>query len=74
MIEVDARGLSCPIPVVKTNKAIREHPGVELAVVVDSEVSRENVTRLAGSHGYQVETIRSADEYRLVLRPAKEPT
>lgn len=74
MIEVDARGLSCPIPVVKTNKTIREHPGVELAVLVDSEVSRENVTRLAGSHGYQVETIRGADECRLVLRPAKEPT
>ena len=74
MIELDARGLSCPIPVVKADKAIREHPGVELAVLVDSEVSRENVTRLADSHGYQVETIRRADEYRLVLRPAREAT
>ncbi|MCK4721832.1 MAG: sulfurtransferase TusA family protein, partial [Dehalococcoidia bacterium] len=26
MIEVDVRGFSCPIPVVKTKKAIEEHP------------------------------------------------
>ena len=43
---VDARGLSCPQPVVLTNKAI-EGGAESLEVLVDNEVSRENVLRLA---------------------------
>lgn len=43
---VDARGLSCPQPVVLTNKAI-EAGADNLEVLVDNEVSKENVLRLA---------------------------
>jgi TusA-related sulfurtransferase len=49
---VDARGLSCPQPVVLTNKAI-EAGAENLEVLVDNEVSRENVLRLAKRHGMQ---------------------
>jgi len=49
---VDARGLSCPQPVVLTGKAIGA--GVEsLEVLVDNEVSKENVLRLAKRHKMQ---------------------
>ena len=41
---IDARGLSCPQPVVLTQKAIKSGL-VEFQVVVDSEVSKENVLR-----------------------------
>ena len=41
---VDARGLSCPQPVILTQKAISE--GVKsFDVIVDAEVCRENVVR-----------------------------
>ena len=69
MIEVDARGFSCPIPVVKTKKAIEEHPGEALAVLVESAVSQENVSRLARSKGYSVKVEEVSDEYRLLLAP-----
>ncbi len=69
MIEVDARGFSCPIPVVKTKKAIDENPKGQIAVLVETAVSRENVSRLAQSKGYTVEVEEVADEYRLVLTP-----
>ena len=45
-ILIDARGLSCPQPVVLTNRAI-EAGATNLDVLVDNEVSKENVLRLA---------------------------
>jgi len=56
MTEVDARGYSCPIPVVKTKKAMDENPQETLTVLVETEVSKENVSRLAEGRGYTVET------------------
>jgi TusA-related sulfurtransferase len=49
---VDARGLSCPQPVVLTNRAIEAGAEI-LEVLVDNEVSKENVLRLAKRHGLQ---------------------
>lgn len=50
---VDVRGLSCPIPVIRTKKILDQ--GVnELLVLGDSSVSKENVKKLAGSAGYTV--------------------
>jgi len=70
VIEVDVRGFSCPIPVVKTKKAIEENPGQPLTVLVETAVSRENVSRLAQSkkYGVKVEEV-AGDEYRVLLTP-----
>ena len=72
MVEVDVRGLSCPIPVVKTKETIEENPKEKIVVVVDSAVSRENVARLAQSKGYSVETEGSGEVVRLHLNPPRE--
>lgn len=69
MIEVDARGFSCPIPVVRTKEAIDKNPGMPLAVLVDAEVAKENVSRLAKSRGYSVDVERAEDGFRLKLSP-----
>lgn len=45
-IEIDARGYSCPVPCVKTKKAIDENPGKEVKVLIDTQTAVENVTRL----------------------------
>ncbi len=49
---IDARGLSCPQPVVLTSRAI-EGGAESLEVLVDNEVSKENVLRLAKRHKMQ---------------------
>ena len=67
MVEVDARGFSCPIPVVKIMHAIENSPGESITVFVESEVSRENVSRLAQSKGYTVEIEALAEGYKLTL-------
>jgi tRNA 2-thiouridine synthesizing protein A len=72
MMEVDARGFSCPIPVVKTKEAIDNNPKAPLAVLVESEVSRENVSRLARSRGYSVKVEKAEDGFRLLLSPSSK--
>jgi tRNA 2-thiouridine synthesizing protein A len=69
MVEVDARGFSCPIPVVKIMHALENNPGEPVTILVDSEVSRENVSRLAQSKGYTVEIEALAEGYKLILNP-----
>jgi tRNA 2-thiouridine synthesizing protein A len=69
MTEVDVRGFSCPIPVVKTKKAMENNPGDVLTVLVETEVSKENVSRLAQSRGYAVKEEAVSGEYRLTLTP-----
>jgi len=70
VIEVDVRGFSCPIPVVKTKKAMDDNPGEELTVIVETEVSRENVARLAESRGYAVRTAKVSGDCMLTLTPS----
>ncbi len=71
MIQVDARGYSCPIPVVKTKKAMKENPGKEIEVLVESNVAKENVTRLAESEGCTVTVAEIEDGYKLTVKPNK---
>ena len=70
MSQVDVRGFSCPIPVVKTKKAIEEHPDEPLTVLVETAVSKENVSRLAEGKGYSVEVEEVEDGFRLSLSPS----
>ena len=51
-IVVDARGDACPIPVVKTLKALGALGGAgEVETIVDNKIAVENLTRMAGSKG-----------------------
>ena len=50
---VDARGLECPQPVVLTNKALEGSD--EVTTIVDNEIAKENVSRLARSKAFRVE-------------------
>ena len=73
MVEVDVRGLGCPIPVVKTKKAIEKNPDEQITVLVETAVSKENVSRLAQSRKYSVQVEEVAgDEYQMLLIPPGE--
>ncbi len=67
-IKVDARGLSCPEPVILAKQAMRQEGAAKIEVMVDSAASRENVRRSAEMAGWSVEVIELAGgEYRLDL-------
>ncbi len=66
---VDARGLSCPQPVILALNAIRAGKETELEVLVDTETSRENVSRAASSQGWEMVSVSPEDDgYRMVIR------
>ena len=70
---VDARGLSCPQPVLMTLDAIKKAKDNEMLVLVDNEASRENVSRAVKSQGWHVDTISSEDDtFRLEIRKSSE--
>jgi tRNA 2-thiouridine synthesizing protein A len=52
--KIDARGLSCPQPVVLVKRAIDKLGKGEIEVWVDTVTSKENVSRLARNAGFQV--------------------
>jgi tRNA 2-thiouridine synthesizing protein A len=67
--QVDARGLSCPQPVLLTMEKLRTLNQGELVVLVDTDISRENVSRAAASLGWQVKEVRpEGEEYRITLQ------
>ncbi len=49
MKEVDARGLTCPQPVILTKKALEEIQEGEIIAIVDNITAKENVSRLAAN-------------------------
>ena len=65
---VDARGLSCPQPVMETLDMIKKMGSGRMEVLVDTDTSKENVSRAAVSQGWSVENVAPEGEgYRLTL-------
>jgi TusA-related sulfurtransferase len=66
--KIDARGLSCPQPVILTNRKIKEMGKGVLEILVDTDTSRENISRLARQSGWQVDVKKMDVDYCLVLK------
>lgn len=76
MITVDAMGDACPIPVIKTKKALAELNGSgELEVFVDNEIAVQNVSKMAANAGGDVASEQiSEGKYRVAIRLAGDGT
>jgi tRNA 2-thiouridine synthesizing protein A len=71
MIELDVRGLACPLPVVKTKEAMDKNPGQPITIFADTAVALENISRLAQAKKYslRVESTEGQKD-RLLLIPS----
>ena len=69
MITVNAMGDICPIPVVKTKKALGEMEGPgQIEVLVDNETAVKNVTKMAKSSGASAESEQLGEkQYRVLI-------
>lgn len=65
MNELDARGYSCPEPVLMTKNALKN--GVPLKVLVDSMTPVQNITRFATNAGYKVTHKAVGDDFELTI-------
>lgn len=70
MITVNAMGDNCPIPVIKTKKAMQALTGPEtIEVLVDNEIAVQNVTKMAASAGGQVSSEKLGDaEFKITIQ------
>ncbi len=67
-ITIDARGYSCPQPVLMFMEAIKSENESTIIVLVDTDASKENVSRAAESKKYKVTDIRQQkDEYQITI-------
>ncbi len=69
MIQVNALGDACPIPVVKTKNAIKQIPGGgQVCVLVDNEIAVQNLTKMANQKGYGVKSEKLEEhKYQVIM-------
>jgi tRNA 2-thiouridine synthesizing protein A len=66
---VDARGLSCPQPVILSRNALKKAEGGGIVeVLVDTATSRENVRRAAENLGCIVDIQEEGDGFRVIIK------
>ncbi|MCG8482147.1 MAG: sulfurtransferase-like selenium metabolism protein YedF [Clostridia bacterium] len=65
MKTIDARGLSCPKPVVLTKKEMESHS--KIITIVDNEIAKQNVERLANNMDYDIDINKKDEDYYIAL-------
>ncbi|NOQ23711.1 MAG: hypothetical protein GQ565_13825 [Candidatus Aegiribacteria sp.] len=69
MMEVDARGFSCPQPALMTSRAIETlKSDDEVVILLDSETAVENCTRIAEKSGCYISACKEGGITRLRLK------
>lgn len=68
---IDARGLSCPTPVLLTQKEVKKNCDI-IEVLVDNKCSVENISRLANNSGYTMNFEKKDGDFFITLKKEKE--
>lgn len=64
---IDARGYSCPEPVIMVKKALEQQDDKTCEVLVDNHAALENITRFVTHQGYAVESAEQGDDFLLKI-------
>ena len=65
MNTLDARGYSCPEPLIMTKAALEK--GLPLVVMVDSMTPVNNITRFATNAGYKVSHKTVGEDFEITI-------
>lgn len=63
--ELDCRGHACPAPVMQVRDILAQEKPAAIAVIVDNEPARENVSRFLAHHGFQVAVEQLGSDFRV---------
>lgn len=63
---LDCAGLPCPQPVLQCKQCLDNENPAEVAVLVDNDAAKENVSRFLGTRGYTVRTEREGQLWKVV--------
>jgi len=73
MKEVDARGLSCPAPVLQTKAILEQELLDTIKVIVDNAASQQNVERFLKSQGFETTLSKEGDDFTIVGKSGAKP-
>ena len=66
--ELDVRGLSCPLPLVKARAALAQMASGDALVVLATDPEAPiDLAAMAADHGHRLEAQREQDHWRLTL-------
>ncbi|MGO1469344.1 MAG: sulfurtransferase-like selenium metabolism protein YedF [Tissierella sp.] len=71
---IDARGMGCPKPVIMTTKGLDSLEEGSITTIVDNEIAKENISKLASSKGYDFSVEeKDGDFYISISKDGSEP-
>lgn len=62
-MNIDARGLACPKPVIETKKAIEIINNGKVKVIVDNYIAKENIIKLSRSMNLEFNILKEEDSF-----------
>lgn len=71
--KLDCRGEACPAPVLQARDILEQEGPAAIAVLVDNEAARENVSRFLAHSGFQVTVEAVGADFRVVGNRQGEP-
>ncbi len=67
MVRIDAKGLSCPQPLMMVQEALKKNPGEQIVVEVDSASPRDNILRLARRKKLSASVVESEGVFTITI-------
>ena len=67
---IDCRGMSCPLPVVYTKKHFETVENGTAIIIVDNEIAKNNVLKLAQSSGYVAKFEEKSENFYITITKA----
>ena len=67
MVEVDARGLSCPEPLMMAMEAVKKNPGEKIIILVSEPHQKMNVEKFEKIHGKKTSVMQMGSEFELIV-------
>ena len=67
MVEVDARGLSCPEPLMMAIEAVKKNPKEKIKILVSEPHQKMNVEKYAKSQGKKISVRQLGSEFELIV-------
>ena len=68
---LDAKGLDCPLPVVKTKELLEENDSVK--TIVDNEIAVQNLEKFATHKGFHFESGKDGNDYFVLVYKGDKP-
>ncbi|MDM8312552.1 MULTISPECIES: sulfurtransferase-like selenium metabolism protein YedF [Clostridium] len=64
---IDCKGLKCPAPVINTKKYFDTIEEGQAKVIVDNEVAKNNICKLADSNGFTYEVLEDGEFFNITI-------